>query len=178
MRNRSHSSNTSGYFEVKYTDIDYVIARIGMNKKKMCCRLRTRRALTLFNTIPLRTRRALWHHRLCTVKAPFWAPFHRSCHQCEVQWLAWFWLAINHCCHGSCHWMISCHAMDVNCYKIGPRFSMEHHWTTSLPSGAQLMKQNLNQNIISDDILVTVLLMSFLSNASKRVRYCICACVS
>ena len=54
-----------------------------------------------------------FHHSPCR------APFHRTCHQrqpaiqWQVKWHSGFWLAMKHCCYGSCHWMASCNWWQV-----------------------------------------------------------------
>ena len=108
-----HSSNTSRYFEVKYTDIDYVIARIGMNIKKMCCRLRTRRPLTLFKMFR-------WEPEGCYYTIDFvqWKHSSRP-HFTEVaingkfdDLLDFDWLSITVAMVVATEWQV---AMDVNC---------------------------------------------------------------
>ena len=39
------------------------------------------------------------------------ALFHKSCHQWQLQWNPWFWLALilKQCCHGSYQWMATCY---------------------------------------------------------------------
>ena len=61
----------------------------------------------------------LWGAEILVPLWYIWAPFHRPCHQSQlaiqwqVQWHSGFWLAMKHCCHGSCDWMASCHGWPV-----------------------------------------------------------------
>ena len=49
----------------------------------------------------------------------FMGPILRTYHQWQffiqwqIKWNSWFWLAMKHCCHGSSHWMASCHWWQV-----------------------------------------------------------------